>query len=72
MSVDLPAPFWPTIECTSPAATESVPSISAGTPPKDLAIPVISRRGAVILEPFEGGRRRVSRLPRSHADGRGQ
>src|SRR3954469_20737499 len=46
MSVDLPAPFWPSRKCTSPACTVSETRSSARTPGKALEIARISRIGA--------------------------
>src|SRR5436853_2320942 len=44
ISVDLPDPFSPTRQCTSPAASERSTPRSATTPPKCLEIPWRSRK----------------------------
>ena len=38
MSVDLPAPFWPSTQCTSPARTSRSTPLRALTPANDLVI----------------------------------
>src|SRR5438876_3486154 len=45
MSVDFPAPFWPTRACTSPRETWSSASTSAFTPRKRFVMPVIDSTG---------------------------
>src|ERR687896_784923 len=45
MSVDLPAPFWPSRQCTSPARTSRSTPSSARTPGKDLTTPCTSSNG---------------------------
>src|SRR3982074_1167821 len=44
ISVDLPEPFSPTRQCTSPASSVRSTSRSACTPPKRLDMPDISRK----------------------------
>src|SRR5438477_2460006 len=44
MSVELPAPFSPTIACTSPACRSNETSRSARAPANDLVMDVASRR----------------------------
>src|SRR5689334_17134188 len=46
ISVDLPAPFWPSRQCTSPALTSRSTPSSARTPGNCLTIPRITRRDA--------------------------
>ncbi|CAM2151696.1 hypothetical protein PT2222_260108 [Paraburkholderia tropica] len=50
MSVDLPAPFSPISECTSPGQTERRTLSSARTPGKVLLMPRISSSGGVVSE----------------------
>src|SRR3546814_21178391 len=45
MSVDLPAPFWPSTPTTSPGERSTVTSSTAWTPPKRLQMLPISTRG---------------------------
>src|SRR3546814_14326621 len=45
MSVDLPAPFWPSTPTTSPGERSTVTSSTAWTPPKRLQMLRISTRG---------------------------
>ena len=47
MSVDLPAPFWPRTQCTSPGRTSRSTPFSARTPEKAFVIP----REGVHLDP---------------------
>src|SRR5271166_2528828 len=62
ISVLLPAPFSPTIPCTSPPLSMKSTSASASTPPNDFEIPESSRIGLVPLIPVAqsrgGGARR--------------
>src|SRR5688572_11457713 len=46
ISVDLPAPFWPRRQCTSPARTSRSTPSRARTPGNVLTMPCISSRGA--------------------------
>src|SRR6266576_4728532 len=46
ISVDLPEPFSPTRQCTSPASSVRSTSRSACTPPKHFEMPDISRKVA--------------------------
>src|SRR5438270_4196239 len=81
ISVDLPDPFSPTRQCTSPARNARSTSRSATTPPKRLEIPWTSRKPAKSrsLWPvrqqengrLDGGRGtpRPSQLPRSEPPG---
>src|SRR5215468_1141619 len=46
MSVDLPDPFSPTMQCTSPTSSLRSTLRSACTPPKRFEIPDNSRKGA--------------------------
>src|ERR1700755_2812770 len=46
MRVDLPDPFSPTMQCTSPASSVRLTSRSACTPPKRLEMPDNSRKVA--------------------------
>ncbi|MNL78930.1 hypothetical protein D3C87_2054250 [compost metagenome] len=43
MSVDLPAPFWPTSAMTSAGSTSSEADFSAGTPANALEMPCMDR-----------------------------
>ncbi len=45
ISVDLPAPFWPSRQCTSPAATSRSTPSSARTPGNSLTMPRICSSG---------------------------
>ncbi len=45
MSVDLPAPFWPSTQCTSPARTSRSTPRSAWTPEKDFVTPRTASNG---------------------------
>ena len=47
ISVDLPQPFSPTRQCTSPGSTSQSIRSSAITPPKRLLTPVSRRNGAI-------------------------
>src|SRR6266571_1112016 len=60
MSVDLPAPFSPQSARTSPLPTVRLTLSNATTPGNRLAIPRISRRGAVVI------RRVGEKLPLKH------
>src|SRR5471032_13164 len=53
ISVDLPEPFSPTRQCTSPAPSEMSTSRKAWTPPKRLEMPVNSRKFAKRDEPLK-------------------
>jgi hypothetical protein len=46
MSVDLPEPFSPTMQCTSPGRTSRVTWSSAATPPKRFDTPLATSRGS--------------------------
>ena len=48
ISVDLPEPFSPTRQCTSPASSVRSTLRSAWTPPKRFEMPDISRNGAKV------------------------
>ena len=45
INVDLPQPFSPARQCTSPGMRSMETSIRAGTPPKDLDIPRAETKG---------------------------
>ena len=47
--VDLPAPFSPTMACTSPARTSSSTSLSARIPGNDLPMPRMRSTGEVAV-----------------------
>src|SRR5450631_301949 len=64
MNVDLPAPFCPTRQCTSPARTSRSTPSSARTPGKSLTIPSISRRAsltAIVCQTGASGHRPARR-----------
>src|SRR5215210_8963408 len=64
ISVDLPAPFWPTRAWTSPRPTRSDASRSATTPGKLLLIRSIARRGGT------SSMNQLNRVAKWEADGR--
>jgi len=49
ISVDLPAPFWPIRQCTSPARTSRSTPSRARTPGNSLTMPVIWSNGATLV-----------------------
>src|SRR4051794_41396952 len=66
--VDLPAPFGPMMQRSSPAGTASVTRSVATTPPKRLARPSVARIGSAISAPrHAGGEGRAPAAPRQLA-----
>src|SRR4030088_2084828 len=71
MSVDLPEPFSPTRQCTSPTSSVRSTSRSACTPPKRCEMPAISRKVAkgsscdetVLSRKLSSKRRALRRIP---------
>src|SRR5471032_903257 len=50
ISVDLPAPLWPSTATTSPASSARSTSLTACTPPKALCMPTMSTKGARVMD----------------------